>query len=70
MYTLTVHHTMCMSVAEDGGAVGDQTTPAEPVGTCEQHRVVQNPKTDGTLVVLHHFCRLLILTQLLHKHQT
>ena len=59
---------MCMPVAEDGGAVGDQATPAEPVSTCEYHRVVQNPKTDGALVVLQHFCSLLILTQLLHQH--
>lgn len=64
-----MRHTMCMPVAEDGGAVGDQATPAEPVGTCEHHRVVQNPKTDGALVVLQHFCRLLSLTHLLHQHQ-
>ncbi len=60
---------MCMPVADEGGAVGDQATPAEPVGTCEHHRVVQNPKTDDALVVLQHFCRLLILTHLLHKRQ-
>lgn len=47
--------------------MGDEATPAEPVGTCEHHRVVQNPKTDDALVVLQHFCRLLILTHLLHK---
>ena len=66
LYTLTVHSTVCGPVTEDSGAVSDQATPAEPVGTCEHHRVVQNPKAYCALVVLQHFCRLLILTQLLH----
>ena len=43
------------------GAVGDQTPPAEAMGTGQDNWVVQHAQADSALIILQSFCWLLIL---------
>ena len=56
---------MAIAALSNRGAVGQQAAPAEPVGACQQHRVVQDLQTDRALVVHQLLAQLWLCCRLL-----